>query len=410
VGRLCFALLPVTVAWLQATAQVFEVPARATVGMGCRALALGNNYVALSDDASAMFFNPAGLGFAPIREFSFSFSGLARTSASEFKSDVTTETDERRTRARLGSVSLLRSFPAKQGGFALALGYYTPYIVDDIVAFDGRYSDGSSQIQVQSDFSAYGQFNLWTGAFGLQIAQNLGIGGSVSFVSGNRKANYTFLRLVDGGLASPSDDYQDRIRQDFRGIEGRFGMLYSIAGRMAVGLRIVPPTVVFFDEDHSYSGYASKGRLEGTYSGAVGFSYVFPFMKATAEMRARSPHPDAREGTDLAYWRGGAGVGAEIPLFVTTFLLRAGYSYNQYDQFPLYVRYRDESDSGEQADSPVDLAYGVHTASAGFAYLAPGGVSFELSYAGWFWKTDTWGTLVERHALHRLLASVSVRY
>ncbi|PIW68915.1 MAG: hypothetical protein COW08_10050, partial [Ignavibacteriales bacterium CG12_big_fil_rev_8_21_14_0_65_30_8] len=32
------------------------------LGIGARALGMGNSYIGLSDDASAMFFNPAGLG------------------------------------------------------------------------------------------------------------------------------------------------------------------------------------------------------------------------------------------------------------------------------------------------------------------------------------------------------------
>ncbi|PJA98327.1 MAG: hypothetical protein CO128_07945, partial [Ignavibacteriales bacterium CG_4_9_14_3_um_filter_30_11] len=32
------------------------------LGVGARALGMGNSYIGLSDDASAMYFNPAGLG------------------------------------------------------------------------------------------------------------------------------------------------------------------------------------------------------------------------------------------------------------------------------------------------------------------------------------------------------------
>lgn len=400
--------------------QTAGVPSVTPVGMGCRAFAMANNYVALSDDAAAMFFNPAGLAFTPIREFSFAFSGIMRTSNASFEGIGTTETAKDKERLRLGSVSLLRAFPTSQGGFAVALGYQTPYILDDLVAYGGSYDSAGSIISVENTYYTYGQLNLWTGAFGFQLAPNLGVGASLSFVSGRGSMSLDFIRLTDGIIRDPdNDDYQIDIRQRYYGLDVRAGLMYKIEGKMAAGLRVEAPQVIGFNEtdevrtggatDYSVFGsYRSEGRLEGSYGGALGFAYFFPFMKATAELRASSPHPDAAEGSDLSYWRMGAGAGVHAPLPLKNLALRAGYSWNEYDAYPYYVNYRSETDV--QANAPFDVDAGQHMISGGLAYLSSSGISFELSYAYRFWAIETFGMLSEFHSMHRAIASVSVRY
>jgi len=400
--------------------QTIGVPSVTPVGMGCRAYAMGNNYAALSDDAAAMFFNPAGLAFTPIREFSFALSGMVRTSDAAFEGIGTTEKHKDKERLRLGSISLVRAFPTTQGGFAIAIGYQTPYVLDDIVAFNGSFDSAGSTISVDNTYYTSGQFNLWTGAFGIQIAPNFSVGGALSFVSGRGSMSLDFRRYTNGRIQEPKDDdYSIDIRQSYYGLDARAGLMYAVTGRMAAGLRVEAPQLIRFGEaGEAWTGYStgssdyetwrSAGRLEGSYGGALGFAYFFPFMKTTVEIRGRSPYPDAAEGSDLSYWRLGAGVGAEAPLPLKPLLVRAGYSWNEYDAYPLYANYQGEADV--QADASFENDAGQHLVSGGMAYLTASGISFELSYAYRFWAIETSGTLSEFHGMHRVLAAVSIRY
>jgi hypothetical protein len=396
-------------------------------GIGARSFSMGNNYVSFSNDASAMFFNPAGLAFAPVREVSFGLSGLVRTAGSSVDGAGygTSEEESHRSRVRLGNVSLVRAFPATRGGCAIALGYGTPYILDDILDYHGYSIADGLETEILENLTSYGQLNFLTGSFGIQIASNLGAGVSASFVSGSGAQSYT--SYVEENSVN-IDNYQETLRQSYAGIDVRAGLMYSIPGILSVGLRIQAPQYIVFRENSDaydwlqssgsqHNEYLSKGTMQGTAAGAVGISGILPFMKATAEVRGYAPHPDAAEGSILSYWRAGAGVGLEAPLMLKSLLLRAGYSWSEYNDYPFRIQYSEADDITSKTDTEIYRSFndysGQHTTGGGLAWLTSSGISFEAAYAFRFWTTETYsdrGVLTENHGMHRILASISVRY
>jgi hypothetical protein len=292
-------------------------------------------------------------------------------------------------------------------------------MLDDLVSYRGRYVSGPSVVNVFNDYYSYGQLNFWTGALGIQIAPNLGVGAALSFVSGKSSLTWEYTRYTDNTIADPGlDDFRLKLRQSYRGFDARLGLMYSVPGKMSFGLRAEMPQLIGFEEEREewtgvksgyddYDAYPAEGRLESSYGGALGFSWIFPFMKTSLEIRTRAPHPDVSDG-ELSHWRSGGSIGAEVPLPLQTTLLRAGYGFSEYDAYPLYVNYYGIEDA--KADVPFEVERGQHAFSGGLAYLTTTGISFELSYAYTFWKMNTGGTLIERRGFHRALASVSVRY
>jgi hypothetical protein len=376
---------------------------------------MGNNYTAISDDASAMFFNPAGLGFTPTREISFGLSGIMNTASSSLAGtgSAVSDNETQRSRLRLGNISLLRSFPVKSGGFAIALGYTTPYILDDVVSYNGSYVLDGNTNYIDFSSRAYGQINLWTGSFGFQIAPNFAVGAAISAITGRNSRTQDFFKTVNSIALA---DSQYSIRQSYYGVDARVGLMYSVAGKMSIGLRMELPRYIAFDEwgeitdlaTGGYSEYRTEGILTGTAAGALGIMRVLPFAKITAEIRGSAPHPEADEGEALSHWRAGAGAGAEFPVMIKTLLLRAGYSWSEFDGYP-YV----DVESGSPGAMLFNVDNGVHQAGGGLAYLSKSGISLEIAYAYRFWQASsqgTWGSLTEDHDMHRLLASVSVRY
>ena len=112
-------------------------PAVQSVGVGAHSYSLANNFTALANDFSAVFFNPAGLAFVPIRELSISLMGIKEGASCDLGQTSTTNAAPEQ-RLRLSSLGWLRSIPTSQGGLAFAIGFTNPYVLDDVNSFSGQ--------------------------------------------------------------------------------------------------------------------------------------------------------------------------------------------------------------------------------------------------------------------------------
>ncbi|HUI92246.1 MAG TPA: hypothetical protein VLX68_08370 [Chitinivibrionales bacterium] len=403
-------------------------PARADLslvqqaGEGARALGMGNNYVALSSDLSAMFWNPAGFAFVPARELAVSFEGLSQRNDATFSQNGDFSS---LSRPRLDNIGYLHAFPTVQGGFTLAASYHSPYTFDDVLAFSGDYLDvNNHQISLDNNYKTYGGLDFWSGGFGLQVAKGLGIGAAVSLVTGTENVRTTLLRLTDGAIADPiNDDYDRTTTRSYVGYDIRLGMLYQPVKFLNFGLRFVFPQTVWFTEDLSETypytpsepDYNTQytGKLMSSYSGAFGGALVFPFLTASGEIRTRLPYsvlyplatiPDTSLASKTMW---GAGLGLEVPCGVSWILARAGFSWDQFDTHLFLKQYSGEDPGWDpQGLSPVgDRLMG--TLGMGFIIRR---VCLEWAYSYGAWRLNTENVLTENHVQQRLMMSVAFRF
>ncbi len=391
------------------------------MGEGARAFGMANNYVALSGDLSAMFWNPAGFSFVPAREFQVSVEGLSqRTNTSFLGSGAAASV----SRPRLADIGYMHAFPTVRGGFTLAASYHSTYIFDDVESYSGAYKDGIGQIvSLGNQYKSYGGLDMWSGGFGLQVAKGLGIGAAVSLVTGREDASNMGQQYTNGIILDPVNDYySETVGGTYMGYDIRLGLLYSFLERYRIGLRLVVPQTVWFTEnvadnfsyspDSNYS-FQSHGKLFSSYSGAIGGAATFPFFTVSAEVRARAPYsivnpsfniPDTSLASQTLF---GAGLGIEAPLGVSWILLRAGFSWDQFDTH-LFVKQYDGEDPGwdPQGLSPAqDRLQG--TVGMGFILHT---VMLEWAYGYDTWELRTNDLLSETHVQQRILASMSVHF
>ncbi len=396
-------------------------------GVGTRAYALGNNFVALSNDQSGMYYNPAGLAFVPSREFQISLDVLSQRANTDFNGESETSVVQR---LRLANIGYLHAFPTSQGGFTMAAAFQSPITFDDVRKFSGNYQTLpplSKTVNVSRDETNYGALNYWIGSFGLQVAEGLGIGASVSFVSGGEDGRNIFYRDTAGHLGdSLYDDYDRTVSRSYAGYDVRLGLLYNFAKRFNFGVRVVLPQTVWFTEDmtevnpHSpsfgeYTYPTAKGRLFSSYSGAAGVSGTFSFLTFTTEFRARAPYtfaypaeriPSTSLAAKTVY---GAGIGLEVPVFVNTTLFRAGYSWDQFDTHFFASQY-DDPKLPANWDPQGEVPKGdQHLITLGLAFLMKN-ACLEFSYGYNFWSLETNNILTEDHAQNRVVASLSFRF
>jgi long-subunit fatty acid transport protein len=382
------------------------------VGVGARAFSFANNYVAAANDMSSIFWNPAALSFIPVREIQVSLDMLSNTSNTDFlgskeNSDV--------RRIRLANIGYLSAVPTGRGGLTFAAAYQSPYVFDDNPSFFGNYIDKSNNsIKLNKDYRSFGSLNFWSGAFGLQVAPGLGIGAALSLVTGSQKINYIFTSDTDG-IATRTNNDMYNAERSYVGYDVRLGLLYSPIEKIRLGARLVLPQTIWFTEDPPiYEGF-SKGQLFSSYSGAIGISTVLPIATLSSEVRFRAPYDyvnpeDVIPSTSPAHSsRVGAGLGAEIPLFIKNALVRVGYSWDQYDTHPFAIQYDGDTSQAVWESDGVTVNQDRNLLTAGLAYVSSG-ISIEASYGYQFWKLNTNGTLSESDHIQRFLVSLSTRF
>jgi hypothetical protein len=396
-----------------------------STGVGSRAYGLANNFVALSDDQSGLFWNPAGLAFAPAREFQVSFDALSQKASSDFYGQSNSSVVQR---LRLDNIGYMHAFPTSQGGFTIAGAFQSPLTLDDMKKFSGSFtSSNNNTINESRDAKGYGALNYWTGGFGLQVGDGVGIGASVSFVTGSEKGENIFYKDTNGRLGdSIYDDYDRVISRSYLGYDVRIGLLYNFLKNFNFGLRFVFPQTIWFTEDMTetnsrspqlgeYTYPTALGRLFSSYSGAVGVSGEFQFMTFSTEFRVRAPYsfaypseniPDRSEAAKTLI---GAGLGLEAPVIKNAMLLRAGYSWDQYDTHMFASQYDDPKDKPNWdplGEAPVG---DQHLVTIGTAFLMKS-ACLEFSYGYNFWKLETSDVLTETHTQNRFMTTLSFRF
>ena len=393
-----------------------DITAINQVGVGARAYSLANNYVAAANDMSSIFWNPAALSFIPAREFQVSVDMLSNTNTTDFNTDFygsSVNSDVRRL--RLANLGYLSAVPTSRGGLTFAAAFQSPYTFDDNPSFLGQFMDKNGHVvRVNNDYRAYGDLNFWSGAFGLQVAPGLGIGGALSLVTGSEKINDVFVEDTDG-FAQRNNNYAYDAERTFLGYDIRLGLLYSPTQKVRIGARLVLPQTIWFNEDPPIDSGFTKGRLFSSYSGAIGVSTILPFATLSSEFRFRAPYDYANpqdiipSNSPAHYSRVGAGLGAEIPLFVKNALLRLGYSWDQYDTHTFAIQYDNDTSQAVWGTDGVAINQDRQLLTAGLAFVSSG-TSIEISYGYQFWKLNTNGVLNEDDHIQRLVVSLSNRF
>lgn len=313
-------------------------------GLGSRSSSLANNYVALSNDFSGIFWNPAALSFVPVREFTVSTGLLQKTT--DWKLGNGSGVDEL-LRMRLSEIGFLFSIPTSRGGLTFGLGYASPWTFDDISAYEGSYTYNDTTIFRKSDYRTFGNLGLIGFSMGVQVAKGIGVGLTVSPVIG-REHTRSPLQVITtyGSTRTEAADIVEYEGQYF-GYDIRGGILASLMdNRLRLGARASIPRVIKFTEtqqiftkdEQLIESLTYDGSLISSFEGAMGAAYTFPFATISGEIRGRAPYSIVFPDRDIPVngagsSRMGAGIGAEIPLLFAPLVARGGVSWDEVDLF-----------------------------------------------------------------------------
>lgn len=261
---------------------------------------LGISFYGISDDVSALFFNPAGLSFIPKRELSLGFGFSRNKNETEYLSS-TSNRNSNSNSSYLTHLAIAAPIENEPFPLTAAISYfhennflnYTDYSAfnphSSIISSLAKYGpkDTNSNIpyflwlanrnfytpitdSVNQDVSVNqdgGLHNISAG-LSLQVSKNVSIGGTIA----GKFGKFTYYRvfnesdvnnkynLFDSLNYSNIDFYsftlKEKIEQKVSGISGSFGIIAMLSNVLRFGATIKFPTYFQVEENFRQNAYA----------------------------------------------------------------------------------------------------------------------------------------------------------
>jgi long-subunit fatty acid transport protein len=274
-------------------------------GIGIKAQAMGNAFVGVADDYSALYWNPAGLTQLDRSQISGSLYHLQFNNESTFSQS--TMMDDR-SFTKLKSLGMAYAFPTSQGSFVIAFGYNRFKDYDDFLYFSGfngisnnlsfeleddngnyDWYDFDRNVQQTEQISQDGNLGAWSIGGGLALSPKFSIGLTLNFYSGSSQYLFDFYQddVNDVYTSYPGDYYSYELHQkilsDLYGFGIKLGGLMHLNENLRLGMSIDFPTTLTITENYSANdvltfddGYISEYDLgEGEWEYVVQYPFKF---------------------------------------------------------------------------------------------------------------------------------------
>ena len=232
-------------------AQVEEMAIGNTFGVGARTMGMGGASLALADDFTALYWNPAGM--AQIQKFELfgSFSHNRASANTYFTGDDLTATS--RSQMRLNSIGFVYPLMTRQGGLAVAFGYNRPQNFDyqtAITGIDPSSGTDFSGLSVDEIDANRGGIGIWSFGASVYVAKRVLVGGSLDFWHGSslNQLDTTATDIVNIDSELSRFRYDDEVDREYSGVGGRIGLLAHLTDNINLGLTLVAPIELGVDE------------------------------------------------------------------------------------------------------------------------------------------------------------------
>jgi hypothetical protein len=372
---------------------------------------MGGAYMAISDDAAALRFNPAGLARVSRVEFYGSLTDVDRE-VNTTASDVSRRGSLART--RVSALGFVYPFPTYRGSMVIALGYAVPWIVDREYR---RHYDLEGNPATE-EFYDEGGIGEWSFGYAIDVSPTLSLGLRASLISGSWLRDSRWLQ--NGMVASQlTTDF------DVQGYTASLGALTRVGNRTQFGFVIDLPRWIHWDPVESSPDEVieyAREDLTFPFSAAAGGAITLPRLLLAIDARYtdwtqidyKGPlrYQDER-GMHDAYRRTlDVHLGAEylLDLGGTGLRIRAGFAY---EPVPYRVLLQDILLADDPADdrpiyAPANFNPGRTYCTLGAGVLLAQSMTIDLAYVDGSFTRKVWD-LSEEYSERRVLLTAAFR-
>jgi long-subunit fatty acid transport protein len=292
---LCFVVVAPALAQFPEDALRLGLPG---IGVGARALGMGDAYTGVANDYSAIYWNPAGLTQALRGEFNVGLSYMNQLDKGSFFDNKTNYTSNA---TNLNTLGFVYPVPVRRGSMVFAFGFNRQSNFTSGLSFSG-FNPISSYIQTSapdgalypSDISsnlAYqlylanidtvaGRFispiknrvtqsgtviednglNNWSVGGAVDFAKDFSLGVTLTYVAGSYRydRNYQEQDLDHLYQSQPFDFSQmtlkEYIESDISGFSAKFGLMYRVPEQFRIGFTVKTPTWYYVRENFGTEG------------------------------------------------------------------------------------------------------------------------------------------------------------
>lgn len=422
------------------------------LGVGARALGMGNAYSAISDDGSAMYFNPAGLGLMKRLEVA---GGLDYFN---FNNDATlfnNKTNYSSSATNFNQIGFVFPFPTLRGSLVFGMAYNKTKDFTSALKFDGFNIGSHSMIQdMASDNSNSVPYDLyltdnngnanvingnlnqsgtmlqegglesWTFSGATEVSKNLYVGGSLNINSGTFKSNREYYEddtkgIYDTVETAPGSAFtknfitfyrNDIIDWEINSWDLKLGTIYQLSKIARFGVTIQFPKTFTIKEAYDFTASSEFGSAiyETTYNDKVEYDITTPFaftgavsfnvkgliLSAEANLTDYTQtifsNPKGIDAADLA------NVNKKMKEFLhAVAAINIGIEYTV-PEVGIRVRGGFISQPSPYKGDPSD--FGKKYLTGGVGFLADETFAIDVAYAHGWWKTygDNYGTDLSR--------------
>jgi hypothetical protein len=408
------------------------------LGSNARALGMGNAFNALSDDASASYFNPAGFGLIKKMELS---GGLSFNNFDNTTTLFGNETNDNTTNTSLNRISFALPFPTYQGSLVFGLSYHNSKDLSSIVKFDGFNSGNNSKIQSLLDgyipYDLYltdtsfntiingnlnqsgdilntGGIDNWTFSGAIEFDKNFFIGGSLTIINGTFESinNYyeddtrnIYQGITAAGEPQTNDfltfNLSNNLKWELGGWNAKLGFMYQLEDLARFGATVQFPKTFAINEEFSLTGFSEFGTgqrydLDESYNDNVSYDIKTPFELTGALAVNFKGIIVSAEATYIDYtqmeFSSGEGLSSSYITEINRSIkdvLTSGLNYNvgfEYTVPTVGLRIRGGFMNQPSAFADDDSEFDHKYLTGGLGYLANGKIGIDVAYAYGWWK------------------------
>jgi hypothetical protein len=204
-----------------------ELPLTRDCGTSARALGMGGAYLAISDDAAALRYNPAGLARVQRIELSGTLTDRSRDIETRYAGYPL---ESSLSRTHVSALGVVYPFPTYRGSLVAAFGYTYPWPFD--LEYARAAASGTEEAPLQEQILEEGGLGEWSFGMAVDAGPNLSLGFRTTWLHGNRFQDWVYQ--------DATHSIHDVLDVDLDGFTASFGALNRF-GPVHLGLTIDLP-------------------------------------------------------------------------------------------------------------------------------------------------------------------------